>query len=143
MFSGAWMMLDRLFTSKVRVRLLTLFTTRPTETFYIRQITRITGETYNNVRQELQNLAGIGVIVGERRANAIYYQANPEHFLFPELKRLILKTEAVGDVFRERLSKLGHIRAAFIYGSTAKGGEGSASDIDLMIIGEADLDALD
>jgi predicted nucleotidyltransferase len=136
-------MLERLFTSRVRVRLLTLFVTRPAEAFYIRQIGRITGETYNNVRQELKNLAELGLIREERRANATYYQANVEHFLFPELKRLVLKTEAVGDRLREALSTLENIRVAFIYGSTARGREAASSDIDLMVIGDVDLEALD
>lgn len=136
-------MLEKLFTSRVRVRLLTLFLTHPTEAFYIRQIVRLTGETYNNVRQELQNLAQLGLILTERRANAIYYRANVDHFLFPELKRIILKTEAVGDRLREALSAVGDVRVAFIYGSTAKGTELASSDIDLMIIGNVDLEALD
>jgi len=136
-------MLERLFTSKVRVRLLTLFLTHPGEAFYIRQIVRLTGETYNNVRQELQNLAQLGLILSERRANATYYQANVHHFLFPELKRIILKTEAMGDRLREALTGLGDIRVAFVYGSTAKGTESPSSDVDLMVIGEVDLDALD
>lgn len=136
-------MLEKLFTSKVRVRLLSLFLTHPAEAFYIRQIVRLTGETYNNVRQELQNLAQLGLILSERRANAIYYQANVDHFLFPELKRIILKTEAVGDRLREALAALADIRVAFIYGSTARGSELASSDIDLMVIGDVDLEALD
>ncbi len=136
-------MLHRLFTSKVRVRLLTLFLTHPGEAFYIRQIVRITGETYNNVRRELENLAQLGLILSERRANAVHYQANPDHFLFFDLKRIILKTEAVGNKVREALSPLGHIRVAFIYGSTAKGKEFATSDIDLMVIGDVDLSSLD
>lgn len=136
-------MLERLFTSRVRVRLLTLFFTHPSEAFYIRQISRLTRETYNNVRQELQNLAELGLTLSERHANATYYRANVEHFLFPELKRLILKTEAVGDRLKEALSTLGDIRVAFIYGSTARGTEVASSDIDLMVIGDVDLDALD
>jgi predicted nucleotidyltransferase len=136
-------MLERLFTSRVRVRLLILFLTHPGEAFYIRQIVRLTGETYNNVRQELQNLAQLGLILSERRANATYYQANVQHLLFPELKRIILKTEAVGDRLREALTGLRDIRVAFIYGSTAKGTESPSSDVDLMVIGEVDLDALD
>jgi len=136
-------MLEKLLTSRVRVRLLTLFLTHPGEAFYIRQIVRLTGETYNNVRQELKNLAQLGLILAERRANAAYYQANTDHFLFPELKRIILKTEAVGDRLREVLSSLGDIWVAFIYGSTAKGTEAPSSDIDLMIIGDVELSALD
>jgi predicted nucleotidyltransferase len=136
-------MLEKLFTSRVRIRLLTLFLTHPGEAFYIRQIVRLTSETYNNVRQELKNLAQLGLILGERRANATYYWANVQHFLFPELKRIILKTEAVGGRLREALTALGDIRLAFIYGSTAKGTEVASSDIDLMVIGEVDLEALD
>jgi predicted nucleotidyltransferase len=136
-------MLERLFTSRVRVRLLTLFITHPSESFYIRQITRITGETYNNIRQELQNLAALGFIHEERQANALYYKVNTEHFLFPEIKILILKTEAVGDRLREALSTLGNIQVAFLYGSTAKGTDFPSSDIDLMVIGEVNLDVLD
>jgi predicted nucleotidyltransferase len=136
-------MLERLFTSRVRVRLLTLFITHPSESFYIRQITRITGETYNNIRQELQNLAALGFIQEERQANALYYKVNTEHFLFPEIKILILKTEAVGDRLREALSTLGNIQVAFLYGSTAKGTDFPSSDIDLMVIGEVNLDVLD
>lgn len=135
--------LERLFTSRVRVRLLTLFLTRPAEAFYIRQISRLTGETYSNVRQELLNLAQLGLVTSERRANAVYYRANTGHFLFPELKRLVLKTAGVGDRLRETLSALGEIQAAFIYGSTARGGELASSDIDLLVIGDVDLDVLD
>ena len=54
-----------------------------------------------------------------------------------------MKTEAIGDRLREALSTLGDIRVAFIYGSTAKGTEVTSSDIDLMVIGEIDLDTLD
>lgn len=136
-------MLENLFTSRVRVRLLTLFFTHPTETYYIRQIARLTGETYNNVRKELQNLTKLGLIKAERRANSLYYQANINHFLFSELKSIILKTEGVGDLLRKTLERLGQIRVAFIYGSTAKGNELALSDVDLMVIGDVNLDVLD
>jgi predicted nucleotidyltransferase len=142
MFSWTAEMLERLFTSKVRVRLLTLFVTHPTEEYYIRQISRITGENYNNVRLELRNLAELGLILAARRANATYYRANTEHFLFPDLKNLVLKTTAVGDRLRDALSELDKVQAAFIYGSTARGTEVSSSDIDLMVIGKVDVDAV-
>lgn len=95
------------------------------------------------MKQELQNLTQLGLILAQQRANATYYRVNAEHFLFPELKRIVLKTEAVGDRLREVLTALGDIRVAFIYGSTAKGTEASSSDIDLMVIGNVDLEALD
>ena len=136
-------MLERLFTSKVRVRLLTLFLTHPNEAYYIREITRITGATYNNVRLELQNLAELGLILSEHRANATYYRLNVDHFLITDLKNLILKTVAVGDRLREVFFELEGVQLVFIYGSTASGTDLSTSDIDLMIIGQVNLDTLD
>jgi predicted nucleotidyltransferase len=44
---------------------------------------------------------------------------------------------------REALSTLGNIQVAFLYGSTAKGTDFPSSDIDLMVIGEVNLDVLD
>jgi len=35
------------------------------------------------------------------------------------------------------------VRVAFVYGSTARGTEVASSDVDLMVIGDVDLDALD
>ncbi len=43
----------------------------------------------------------------------------------------------VADVLRNALSSLsGSIRAAFIFGSFAEGGERAGSDVDLMIVGD-------
>ena len=49
----------------------------------------------------------------------------------------------MGDRLRQALAALGNVRVTFIYGSTARGTELASSDIDLMVIGEVDLDALD
>ena len=136
-------MLTKLFTSRVRVRLLTLFLTHPAESFFVREISRLTGENFNNVRKELRNLAEVGLLLCERRANAMYYRANVEHFLFADLKRIVIKTEGMGNRLREALSPLSGIRVAFVYGSTAKGTELASSDIDLVAIGEVNQETLE
>jgi len=87
--------LENLFTSRVRVKLLTLFITRPAEAYYIHQASRLTEDIYSNVRQELRNLAATGLLHSERRANAIFYRANTEHHLFPELKGIVLKDQGL------------------------------------------------
>jgi predicted nucleotidyltransferase len=49
---------------------------------------------------------------------------------------LIVKTAGTGDALRAGLEPLAdHIKVAFIYGSMARGEEGSRSDIDLLIVG--------
>ena len=65
------MMLEKLFSSRVRVKLLTLFTTRPAEWFYLREIVRLTDESYNSVRLELMKLAELGLLNSEKQANAL------------------------------------------------------------------------
>nr|QNO52415.1 hypothetical protein IAKEDICC_00037 [Methanosarcinales archaeon ANME-1 ERB6] len=66
-------MLQKLFTSKTRVKLLTLFMMNPKREMYVREIARNTEENLNTIRRELANLEGIGLLKSERRGNLKYY----------------------------------------------------------------------
>ena len=135
-------MLEALFTSKVRIKVLTLFFTHPEDHFYARELAQRIGEHYSAVWQELGNLERIGLLTSEQAANVKYYRINPDFPIYAELRRIILKTTGLGDALRQALSRLGPIEAAFIYGSAASGEEDSLSDIDLMVVGNVDLVAL-
>jgi predicted nucleotidyltransferase len=135
-------MLEALFTSKVRIKVLTLFLTHPEEHFYARELAQRTGEHYSAVWQELGNLERIGLLMSEQGANVKYYRVNSSFPIYSDLRRIILKTTGLGDALRQGLSRLGPIEAAFIYGSTASGEEDSLSDIDVMVVGNVDLTAL-
>jgi predicted nucleotidyltransferase len=66
----------------------------------------------------------------------VYYQANTESPVFPDLRGLLLKTAGLVDVLAGALKPLAaKLRLAFVYGSIASGQERSDSDIDLMVIG--------
>ncbi len=136
-------MLERLLTSKSRVALLTIFFAHPAESFHVRQLERLSGQSFSNVRRELKNLEELGLVQSERRANARYYGVNSRHFLYPDLKNIVLKTEGVGELLRSSLTDAGQVRLAFIYGSIAKGTERLTSDIDLMVVGDVPLERLD
>jgi hypothetical protein len=56
-------MLNKLFGSKARVKILKLFLTRPSEKFYIRQIARDLKLQLNSVRRELENLEQFGLLI--------------------------------------------------------------------------------
>ena len=127
-------MLQKLFTSQTRVKLLTLFMMNPGKAFYVREIARATEENLNAVRRELANLESIGLLQSERRGNAKYYEVNREMPLYSELSSMVLKTEGVANVLQDRLTALG-VEVAFLYGSFARGTAGAESDIDLFIIG--------
>lgn len=70
---------EKLFGSKTRAKLLQLFFSSPTKSFYIREMTRVIDEQINSVRRELGNLESIGIIKNESFDNKVYYSANSKH----------------------------------------------------------------
>ena len=70
----------------------------------------------------------------------MFYQANREANVFPEMRTLVNKTIGVFHVLRTALQALSkRIVVAFVYGSVARGEETAQSDIDIMVIGDAKL----
>lgn len=134
-------MLQKLFTSKTRVKLLTLFIMNPEREMYIREIARSTKENINAIRRELANLEEIGLLKSERKGNLKYYVANKKMPIYNELASIILKTEGVAKELKENLIEIG-VKTAFIYGSFASREATVNSDIDIFIIGEVDEDKL-
>jgi predicted nucleotidyltransferase len=66
-----------------------------------------------------------------------HYQANAASPIFEELRTLVLKTFGLAHVLRAALAPASAgIRAAFVYGSIAKGQDTATSDIDLMIVSD-------
>src|SRR6185436_12293026 len=75
-------MIEQLFGSKTRVKLLQLFYGNPNRSFYVREITRKIDEQINSVRRELANLLSIGIITSDANNNRLYYEVNQdfEHY---------------------------------------------------------------
>lgn len=133
-------MLQKLFSSRVRVKLLNQFITSPEGRFYIRELERLTGEDYKSIVTELHNLESLGLLRSEKQGNLKYYSLDRNFFLYPELKNIIFKTVGVKGTLARELKKIKGIMYAFIYGSYAKGTEGPRSDIDLMVIGDVEVE---
>lgn len=72
-------MIEQLFGSKTRVKLLQLFYSNPNRAFYVREITRKIDEQINSVRRELANLMSIGIINSESNNNRLYYEVNQDY----------------------------------------------------------------
>jgi hypothetical protein len=84
-------MIEQLFGSKTRVKLLRLFYSNPNRSFYVREITRKIDEQINSVRRELGNLLSIGIISSDGTNNRLYYEVNKTYQYFNPL------TEIFGD----------------------------------------------
>ena len=78
-------MIEQLFGSKTRVKLLNLFFANPNRSFYVREITRKIDEQINSVRRELANLLSIGIITSDSTNNRLYYEVNQSYEYFDAL----------------------------------------------------------
>ena len=131
-------MLEELFGSKSRIEILKTFLLNLGRDFYQREISTITNLPIRAVQREVEKLVKIGFIEKQIRGNRIYYRCRKDFPIFEELKSIILKTVALGNVLKDYLQKKGEkIELAFIYGSFAKGDENISSDIDLLIVGNS------
>jgi DNA-binding transcriptional ArsR family regulator len=128
---------------KVRRALLALFYSRVDESFYLRQIVRMTRVGQGAVQRELKKLADAGIITKSKQGRMSYYQANRACPVFDELHRLMTKTAGLADVLRKSLAPLAtQVDFAFIYGSQASFKSGAASDVDVVIVGDIEELAL-
>ncbi|MDH7513045.1 MAG: nucleotidyltransferase domain-containing protein [Clostridiales bacterium] len=123
--------------SKVRRAVFSLLFGHANEAFYLRQIVRMTGFGLGPIQRELKQLTQCGIIRRSVRGRQVYFQANLDSPIFPELKGLIIKTTGIGDTLRAALAPIAsQLEVAFIYGSIARGEEGPRSDIDLLVVGD-------
>ncbi len=135
-------MLRKLITSQAKIKLLTLFLTNPDERFYYTEIHKRLGIHHALLQRELKLFVGMGFLFTTKEANIRYYWVNKKFPIYEELKSIIFKTVGLADHLKETIEEIGHTDIAFIYGSVAKNIEDAKSDIDLMVIGDPDIDAL-
>jgi predicted nucleotidyltransferase/predicted transcriptional regulator with HTH domain len=124
--------------SKVRQRVLALIFGQPERSFYTSEIMRIVGSGTGAVERELSRLQRSGLASVERIGNQKHYRANRNSPIFDEMRGLVLKTMALAEPLKDALARydVSRIKAAFVYGSVAKGTDTARSDIDLMVIGD-------
>ena len=132
-------MLKRLFTSKVRVKLLTTFLLNPDTEFYIRELTRKLDEQINSVRRELDNLKKLGLLSSRMRNRRKFYVINKSFVLFHELKNIITKAEFTHEDLVSEITKLGHIDLLLLSGIFINK---ENAECDILIVGAVNKDKL-
>ena len=130
-------MIDSLFGSKTRVKLLHLFLNNPEKSFYVREITRMIDEQINSVRRELANMVSVGIVQQDAIDNKLYYSVNED---YPYIKPLAAifsdkNTEgAAGGVsWKDSLGRMRGLKLAIISGKLVVG---SSSAVDLLLVGD-------
>ncbi len=129
-------MLEQLFGSRTRVKLLRLFLTQPNQRWFVRELTRTISEQINSVRRELLHLEKIGLLQSKIENHRKYYSVNPAFQLYPELKALFVKARFIVEKrLLERLSKQGNLQYFSLLGYFV---DDPASAIDVFIVGDID-----
>ena len=121
-----------------RRQILSLLLLRPGESFYVREIARLTGVPAGSLHRELTLLAAAGLLQRSVAGNQVRYQVDPACPIHEELAGIFRKTAGLADVLRDALSPIaGKVRLAFIFGSVAQGKERATSDVDVLVVGSA------
>lgn len=134
--------ITKITKSKTREKILQLFFSNIDKKYYLRELERILEISVGNIRRELLMLETAGLFERERVGSEVYYSLNKNSAIFGDFKNIIYKTIGLEGTLKKGLKKLEGITNAFIFGSFAKNKESLASDIDLMVIGDVDEDAL-
>jgi hypothetical protein len=133
-------MIDALFGSKTRVKLLHLFLNNPGKAFYVREITRLIDEQINSVRRELSNMLEVGIITSDSADNKLYYEINQRYEYYVPF-RAIFADERIESVveagtttaWHDLVTNLAGVRLAILAGVLVKG---SGSAVDLLLVGD-------
>ena len=131
--------LSDLLVSKVRVKMLSLFFEKPSEMYYVREITRLIKEEINAVRRELDRMLECGLLKSEQRANRLYYFLNKKYLYFQELQRIVIKTTGLGKKIRKYRRKLGSLSYVAFTGAFLNQEKLNKDELDILIIGEVFL----
>ncbi|MCX6785004.1 MAG: hypothetical protein NTV81_03700 [Candidatus Komeilibacteria bacterium] len=133
-------MLEQIFGSKTRAKLLRLFLERPSDLFYVRNLSRLISEHLNSVRRELANLENLGLLVSQERDGKRYYSVDTNFPLFNEFRLLITKSHLLVErVIIKKAQKLDGIKYLAL---TGKFIEDPNVATDLLIIGRVSKDDL-
>ena len=126
---------DTLF-GRTRGAVLALLFGHVGESYYLRQLARMTGIALGPVQRELRQLVDAGLVIKRTLGTHTLYSANEASPVFAEMRSLVAKTVGIHDVLLTALQPLQKkINLAFVYGSVARSRESHQSDVDLLIVG--------
>ena len=133
-------MIDSLFGSKTRVKLLHLFLNNPEKSFYVREITRMIDEQINSVRRELANMVSVGIVQQDAIDNKLYYSVNEDYPYIKPLAAIFSDKKTEGGMgaassvsWKDSLGRMRGLRLAIISGKLVVG---SSSAVDLLLVGD-------
>jgi predicted nucleotidyltransferase len=131
--------LDVLFP-KTRQAVLSTMLLHGQRSWYLHELAAHLRVRPSSLQRELSRLTAAGILMRRRHGNRVFYRVDEGCPLLVDLRSLLAKTVGLLDVLRAALEPFRpSIKYAFVYGSLARGEETSASDIDVLIVGQVGL----
>jgi len=135
--------LDALFP-RTRQAVLGAMLVRGGKWWYLSDLARHLGSTPSSLQRELARLAASGILLTRKDGNRVYFKADTDNPIYPDLRRLMEKTSGVAEVIRQTVFGGTSRRpaVAFVFGSVARGEDDASSDIDLLVVGRTTMFAI-
>ena len=133
------LVLDNLFSGKIRVALLTKLLLNPVSKVYLRGLERDLGVSSNTVRLELNKLQEMHLIQAqeeEENAKVKHYRVNQAHPMFQTLRGIILQFVGLDQIVDQIIKKLGNVDQVYLTGELAEGK--NSPFVDLVLVGNID-----
>ncbi len=122
-----------LIASKTRIKLLIRFFFNPKTQSYLRELAKEFNISTNSVREELNQLTKTNLLKSQKNGRQVFYTANQEHPLFPELKSMVSKVMGIDQVIDGIVNRLGDLEKAYLIDDYAEGKD--TGIIDLLLVG--------
>ncbi len=133
------MVLDNIFSGKIRIALLTKLLLNPASKVYLRGLERDLGVSSNTVRLELNKLQEMHLIEAQddsENTKVKNYVVNQEHPMFKTLRGIIMQFVGLDQIVDQIIKKLGNLDQVYLTGDLAEGK--NSPFVDLVIVGNVD-----
>ena len=129
-------LLSGLISSRTRIKLLMRFFLNPMTRSYLRELAKEFRVSTNAVREELNLLTRTDLLKVEKKGRSVFYSANAQHALFPELRSMVQKVMGIDQVIDGIVQRLGSLGEAYLIGDYAEGKD--TGIIDILLVGQID-----
>jgi predicted nucleotidyltransferase len=127
-----------LFRSEMQVRMLALLLLQPERSWTLQELASTLGAPQSSVHRELSRAETAGIIRRDASARPHRFFAATDEPIHEALATVLRRSVGVEEELRTALERPG-VLAAVIYGSWAGGARRPDSDIDVLVVGDADL----
>jgi predicted nucleotidyltransferase len=127
-----------LFRSEMQIRMLALLLLQPERSWTLQELAQALNAPASSIHRELGRAEAAGIVRRNATARPHRFQAATDDPLHEPLASLLRRSVGVEEQLRTGLERP-DVLVALIYGSWAGGIRRPDSDIDVLVIGDADL----